>query len=374
MVPVNISDNLKILGRSLHLETQFNPEDPDIIQTLYERGKVLRKVRIRVKDKIATARISKWISEQHLEACNLLCFLSDAREKIIAHRHGRSLNALGKLFLLWGLTDEAIEVLNFAAYPESDSCQTANVQLIEAYQCRGEISKALALINPLLSKFPENDELWYERSKIRLKEKKYAEAFDDIKNAIQRRPEFDEYYLLAALYSLYIIINKNLAPELKSEGSAIQICITNLAEALKRTNRFSRAQLDPVLKSLQKQSAQEAVSKLQKLIESLTCEDCGLYELFYLFILYGDHGKKTDMIKQYIGRARMLADRYPENPRFHMNLGTGFIVYCREQLQKALHEFHTAQSLDWQVTDYELVKEAENLGNHFYDFMKRLLQ
>ena len=374
MVPVNISDNLKILGRSLHLETQFNPEDPDMIQTLYDQGKVLTKIRIHVRDKIADAGFPKWISEQHQEACDILRFLSETKEKILSHRHSRSLTALGKLFLFWGLTDEAIEVLNFAADPQSDSSQTANIQLIEAYQRRGEIQKASALIDPLLSKYPENDELWYERSKIRFQEKKYAEAFNDIKNAILKHPELDEYYLFAALASLNMAINKNLTSELPSQDSALRLCIKNLAQALKRTHRFSRIQLDPILKSLQKRNAMEAMIRLQGFIESLSREDCGLYELFYLFILYGDQGKKADMIKQYIGRTRMLTVRYPQNPRFHMNLGTGFIVHCREQFQKALHEFHTALSLDGHVMGHDLVKEAENLGNLFYDFMKRLLQ
>jgi hypothetical protein len=79
MVPVNISDNLKIIGRSLHLETQYNPEDHYLIQTLYEQGQVLSRIRNNVSNKMARTEFSQWISDRHQETREMLRFLSEAR-------------------------------------------------------------------------------------------------------------------------------------------------------------------------------------------------------------------------------------------------------------------------------------------------------
>jgi tetratricopeptide (TPR) repeat protein len=374
MVPVNISDNLKIIGRSLHLETQYNPEDHYLIQTLYEQGQVLSRIRNNVSNKMARTEFSQWISDRHQETREMLRFLSEAREKIRSLRHYRSLVSLGKLYLLWGLTDEAIDVFKVAADSESDSCLNAHTQLVEAYLRRSDTQKALEVINPLLSRYPEDHELWFERSKIYLEEKKYDQSFDDASNAIQRHPESEAYYLVAVLSGLYLTMNKGPIPEFKSQDSGVRICMKNLAESLKRADRFNQTQLDPILKSIQMGALSEAAVRLRRFIDSLSNEDGGLYDLFYLFILYGDQEKKTEILKQYIIRMRLFAKRHPTNPRYHRNLGIGFVVQCREQFQQVLNEFHTAQSLDGEMICHELIREAENLGNHFYDFMKRLLR
>jgi tetratricopeptide (TPR) repeat protein len=374
MVPVNISDNLKIIGRSLHLETQFNPADHYLIQTLYEQGQVLSRIRTNVSDKMTITGFSQWISDRHQETREMLRFLSDASESIRSHRHYRSLVSLGKLYLLWGLTDEAIDVFKVAADSESDSCLNASTQLVEAHLRRSDTQKALEVINPLLSKYPENHELWFKRSIIFLEGKKYDQSFDDANNAIQRYPESEVYYLIAALSSLHLVLNKDPVPEFKSQDSDMRNCKTNLTESLKRADRFTRSQLDPILKSIQIRAFSEAAVLLRGLIDSLSNEDNGLYDLFYLFVLYGDQAKKTDILKQYIFRMRLFTNRHPANPRYHRNLGIGFVVQCREQFQQALHEFHAAQSLNGEMINHELIKEAENLANHFYDFMRRLFR
>ena len=128
----------------------------------------------------------------------------------------------------------------------------------------------MALLNALLKKHPENWNLWFKRSKIFLREKKYSQSYHDVNKAISYYSDSDDMYLILALVCLYLVITKSVHPQIKSPDSGIRLCMSNLAEALNRTSRFSRIDLDPILKPLRKRSITDAAIQLQNLIDQLS--------------------------------------------------------------------------------------------------------
>ncbi|MCK5146080.1 hypothetical protein KAR48_04950 [bacterium] len=339
---VNFSDNIDVKSRQLHLQTHLSEDRKEYVHTLFDGGRVLRRIsRTSPKGSLLNDIIEecKNFHQLHISEIEMLYQIS-VRIKTV--RHAPSLLALGRSFLKWRLLDEALSELELAIIIDPNSTEIL-CSLSEAYRLRGGLKEAIDTILPSLKTKPVNADLWIKKGEIALDKKAWKTAHTSFKKAITNDPGRIECYLL---YSVSFILAIDSCDDEEGKTLLFEKARESLNRGMYRASTRDVI-AEKIVRALHKRNKAIALQSLEQWIEALPERQFEIrHDQFYLNYLYGENGRDSNVIDSYVKDLEKSISTNKDNAQWHNHLGIAYLLQCRQLIVKAIRQFEMAVKLD----------------------------
>jgi len=340
MARINFSDNIEAKGRQLHLQTHLSEDGGERIHTLFDGGRVLR--RLSFPQSKADPKVDALIHSTHIDMVSEIELLYQISVRIKTVRHAPSLLSQGRLFVKWRLLDEAVSELELARHiaPKNREVLAA---LSEAYRLRGGLKEALDILAPGLNDGLESALFWCQKGHIAILQKQWRAAQQCFVSALKVNPLHIESFLRSAEGYL-------LSHEGQGENGKRDRLVEKAREQIGRAihnSTFPIHRAEEALRLLHQQRVQQVLALLTVLLEEKPWAlPVDRYDRFYLDYLYGEQGRDAQRIQGYIRDLETAVRQYPPNGELHNRLGVAYMLQCRALFSHAIHEFQKALAIN----------------------------
>ena len=342
MARINFSDNLTAKGRQLHLQTHVSEDGDERVHTLFDGGRVLRRIAVPLARSESEERQFQEAHVAHEEMRSEIELLYQVSVRIKTVRHAPSLLALGRLFLKWRLLDEAVSELELARIMVSSSTEGL-LDLSEAFRLRGGLQEALAALETGLKKTTGYADFWVRKGQIEVQMGQWQAAQESCAEALKRNPDYGEAYLRVA-HVLLLACGTEI--DVQSRKAQMDKAREQLGRAIHRGG-LGGAEPEAVVRMLHKGDWEKAAAALESWLDrrpwALRLDD---HDRFYLDYLYGEQGRDSQRIQAYVQGLEETVDNHPGYADLHNRLGVAYMIQCRQLLTQAIAHFQTALRLN----------------------------
>jgi tetratricopeptide (TPR) repeat protein len=369
MARINYSDNIHARSRELHLQTRTFENESRIVSTLFDGGRVLAKEESWLDLDIAEENQAAVVEAFHKERKALIELLYSISARVKTVRHTLSLNKLGLQYLRWNLLDEAISEFELALQYDANYGE-AYLNLGEAFIKRGGLKEALNILKKGSQAAPKYADIWQKLGKVQYMLDQHQQAIQSFQKSLKINPNYDEPHFYIAFCLIDIIEG---LPDLKT---CRKYALDHLSRAANVSRRLQTPKFEEAMRLFHKDQLSQSRTLLQEISEDLPqVVDLDFHDAFYLNFMYGDRGRNTKIILDYVDRMERLVGEYEKFPDLHNKLGIGYLIQCRNLFSKALEQFQTAYSLN---PEYKRAKKnlklAQNDGKGFLILLRAMLK
>jgi len=375
MARINLSDNIHCRSRQLYLQTNTLEEESKIVSTLFDGGRVLRKVETPYDACIPDDRLSRLVETFHRENQSAISLLFEISTRIKTVRHIRSLVTLGRQFLRWNLLDETISELQLAIQYDA-TCGEAYYYLGEAYLRRGGVDEAIQILKKGIEVAPDYADLQYRLGKAHHAAGEFDQALKLFDRALEINPEYEEPHFAKAL-----CLVEMMAAEWDESGSSDQDVRfervkDNLSRVAAKSSRFRIPAFEEAMRQLHRRHITKTLDLMRQVERDLPkMIDLDFHDIFYLNVLYGERGRDRKAVDVYIAQLEALIRKHPTYPDLQNMLGVACLIQCRNVFNRSLRHFQKACDLN---PDFERaqsnLKLAKNDGKGLLILLRALLK
>jgi len=342
MTKISFSDNIHARGRELYLQTNTIEEEQKIVSTLFDGGRVLAKEETFYGPELTPEKLRERVEKLHSKTIASIEFLYSISAKVKTVRHPLSLNILGQQFLKWNLLDEAISEFELAIQYDVHYGK-AYLNLGEAYFRRGGLEEAVEILEKGVKVTPGYADMWQKLGKVYLKSHSYREAIQAFHRALKINSSYDEPHFSVALCLIEILVLGIQQKGLPTGEECRKQAREYLGRAAALSPRFQTPEFEEAMRKFHQGQAEQTLKLLQKIERELPeIINLDFHDTFYLSLLYGEKGRNTKAVEEYVSKLEELVKRHPNFPDVRNMLGIGYLIQCRNLFTKALHQFETA--------------------------------
>lgn len=375
MTQINFSNNIRVSSRNLHLQTNTFENDKNVISTLFDGGRVICKEEVVIDSIESKSSLKTAVKNFHISQLESIELLYTISSRVRTVRHPLSLMRLGRQFLRWNLLDEAIEEFKLALQYNPKFSEVYGY-LGNAFIRRGALEEAVEVLEQGVKIGKSYADIWLKLGVAYLRKKEFIKSLKMFKLSLKINPRFDEAHLLLAVLFLEIYINGIKEQGLPPVDQQIQLAKENLGKAVTLSKRMRNSTIQKAAQELYKGHLQESLTLLIQALDEVIPEiDLGFQDHFYLNFLYGDKGRDSHRIKEYIEKLENILNQSDHLPDIHNHLGVAYMIQCRHLFNQAINEFRTAYRLN---PEYQRAKRnlklTENDGKGFLILLRALLK
>ena len=342
MARINYSDNLSAKGRQLHLQTHVAEDGGERVHTLFDSGRVLRRISVPLHRSASTSQQDEEAFLAHEEIRSEIELLYQISVRIKTVRHAPSLLALGRLFLKWRLLDEAVSELELARILIGSGTEGL-LELSEAFQRRGGLSEALAALESGLKKPQGYADFWVRKGQLQIELGQWQESLESFNEAVKRNSNYGEAYLRMAQAHLLACAEPQ---EGENRRAHLEKAREHIGRALHRGG-LGGPEAEAIVRLLHKKDEIKALSQLSAWLETRpwALQTDG-YDRFYLDYLYGEQGRDAQRIQTHVQRLEEVVADHPDYADLHNRLGIAYMIQCRLLITQAIAHFQSALKLN----------------------------
>jgi len=375
MAKISFSNNIHARGRELYLQTNTIEEEQKIVSTLFDGGRVLAKEETFYGPELTTEELSERVEKLHSETITSIEFLYSISAKVKTVRHPLSLNTLGQQFLKWNLLDEAISEFELAIQYDGHYGKSY-LNLGEAYFRRGGLKEAVEILEKGVKILPGYADIWQKLGKVYLKSNRYKEAIQAFHRALKINPSYDEAHFFMALCLIEILVLGIQQKGLPTGEECRKQAREYLGRAAALSPRFQTPEFEEAMRKFHQGRVEQALELLHKIEKQLPeVINLDFHDAFYLGLLYGERGRNTKAVEEYVSKLEELVKKHPDFPDVRNMLGIGYIIQCRNLFNKALRQFETACEIN---PEYDRAKTnlklARNDGKGLLILLRAMLK
>ncbi len=373
MTRIHYSDNLHARGRELYLQTQ-NLDESKIVSTLFDGGRVLAKKAVPYDPGIAEDDLKSRAEKCHAQTRSDIELLYAISSRVKTVRHPPSMMRMGRQFLRWNLLDEAISELELALQYDSQ-LGDAYLALGEAYIKRGGHKEAVQVLENGVRVKPDYADMWQTLGKARLAGGQYPKAEKVFREALQINPSYDDAHFSLALCYLEVIAKGSQEGQ-DRQIDYLQKAREHLGRAIALSGRFQTPDVENAMRQIHQKEIKKALKSIREIDAGLKQRiDLHFDDAFYLGLMYGERGKDSEAVQEYVHKLETMAREYPDYPDIRNKLGVAYLIQCRHLFNKALHQFRKASELN---PDFEKAKNnlklARNDGKGLLILLRAMLK
>lgn len=375
MARINFSDNIEVRTRDLHLQTNTFDHEPKMVATLFDGGRVLTKEEAWLDLDTSEDNQTRIVKEYHQERKTLIELLYSISARVKTVRHTLSLNKLGLQYLRWKLLDEAISEFELALQYDGNYGEVY-LNLGEAFIKRGGLEEALDVLQKGIKVAPKYADMWQKLGKVQFRLGQHQQAIQSFQKSLKINPNYDEPHFYIA-FCLIDIIEKNITVQgLPNLKTCQKIALDHLSRAANVSTRLRTPKFEEAMRLFHKGELSQSRALLQELSENLPpVINLDFHDAFYLNFMYGDRGRNTQIILDYVDRMERLVSEHPEFPDIHNKLGIGYLIQCRNLFNKALEQFQeTCELAPEYKSARKNLKLAQNDGKGFLILLRAMLK
>lgn len=373
MENLGLNNDVLVGERKFHVQTSFSDTKKMIVSNVFNEGQVIDSKEVQANNGISDSELKNRIQEVHQELVTEMEVLYYINEKVKTVRHAPSANKLGLLFLDKNLYEEAIAQFNLALEIDPDFPEVYS-NLGKTYLIEGSYEKAIEILERGASQAPQFADIQNFLGFSYLHTKNYPKAVHHMEQALKLNPDYiGVHYHLGIAY---------LASVLKQESGEIPVedlqekASQHLNIASERMVNRHVPNFDKVIELVKKDSYQEAVDEFfQCKPKEVLTQFLSVENEFYLKFMYGGKGKDDAFIANYVTKLVDLIDEFPNYADIRNNLGTAYLIQCRNLFLKSLDEFRAALKINPKFQKAEKnLKLAENDGKGFLILLRAILK
>lgn len=375
MERINFSDDIQCKGRKLHLQTNTMADEGKIISTLFDGGRVLGKEISYYDTNLSIKELRKWVEELHSERMGGIEILYSISARVKTVRHSLSLNKLGLQFLRWNLLDEAISEFKLAIQYDHQFGE-AYLNLGEAFLRRGGVEEAVSILEKGVKVAPEYADMWQKLGMSYLQSRSYKKALEAFRRALKINPSYDEPLFSVSLCLIEVMVKGVKKKELPDEEECRKQIREHLHRVAALSARFRVPGFEEAMRRIHRGDMDQALKLLQEVDRELPkVVDLGFDDAFYLNFLYGQRGRNTKAVQEYVNKLEALVREHPNFPDIHNKLGVAYLIQCRSLFNRALHQFQRACDIN---PEYKRAKSnlklAKNDGKGLLILLRAMLK
>ncbi|NQT25631.1 tetratricopeptide repeat protein [candidate division KSB1 bacterium] len=374
MARINFSDNVEARGRNLHLQTNTLDENNHMVSTLFDGGRVLAKEDKVYQEDLADDALQNEVMIFHADRKESIerLYLISARVKTM--RHAQSMHMLGCLFLKWHLIDEAISEFEYALN-QDDQYGDAYLNLGRAYILRGGFQEAIEILQKGRNIATNYPDIQAELGYAYLLNHQHKEAIDMLEAALKINASYADVHYLLALVFFYRFLHEESGQDDNIEHFKDRT-IEHLNRAVSLSKRYRIKAVGEGVLFIKRGEFEAGYRKLLDTQEKIGPElDKTFHYEFYLNFLYGQDGRNHKYLDQYRATLEQLLREHPDYPDLHNYLGVTSLIQSREHINRAIHEFRTANQLNPEYQEAARnLKLTENDGKGFLLLLRAVLR
>ncbi len=375
MSRINFSENILARGRKLHLQTNTFADQCSIVSTLFDGGRVLATEETSYDPALSEEALREWVLSCHEQRLESIAVLYSVSARVKTVRHPASLIKLGLQFLKWNLSDEAIAEFELALQYDAQNGETY-LHLGKAYIKRGSAEEAIQTLRKGAEVAPQYADIWLRLAVALMMKKAFRKALASIQRALEINPDYDE-----ALYYQAFLLVEILDEKATGEGIPnFETCKVKVKESLSRAVSASKRFRTPLVEEAMRRFHQGHLKETRELLKRVGEElpvtiDLSFHDAFYLNYVYGDKGRNSLDVEQYIVKLEHLIKDHPRFPDVHNMLGIAYLMKCRDLFFKSLQHFQIACEIN---PNYKKAKRnrklTENDGKGLLILLRALLK
>jgi len=374
MTRIHYSDNIHARGRELYLQTQ-NLDEGKIVSTLFDGGRVLAKEAVHYDPGIAEDDLKSRAEKCHAQTRSDIELLYAISSRVKTVRHPPSMMRMGRQFLRWNLLDEAISELELALQYDSQ-LGDAYLALGEAYIKRGGHKEAVQVLENGVRVKPDYADMWQKLGKARLASGQYPKAEKAFREALQINPSYDDAHFALAFCYLEVIAKRWQEEKRSDKIVSLQKVREHLGRATALSSRYQTPDVENAMRQIHQKEIEKALKAIREIDAGLKQRiDLDFDDAFYLGLMYGEKGKDSEAVQEYVNKLETMAREYPDYPDIPNKLGVAYLIQCRHLFNKALHQFRRASELN---PDFEKAKNnlklARNDGKGLLILLRAMLK
>jgi len=382
MADIGFNDNIKIVGRTFHVQTASSSGTGNIRCEVFENGRVLSTAEVeferrnRSQKHSVDTRLKNVVESLHHEMMSEIELLFTIGEKLKKLGHAPSNSKIGLIFLQNNLINDAIDHFKMAIKNDPNFMEAYN-NLGLTYIQIGDAKKACQVYASAMQRGTNFTDLLNNYGLALIIEGKYKAAIGIIQKALKLNKKYTEaHYNLALLY-LKSIMADNTGEVLPPPSIRIQRAQEHLEMIKKSKIKIFDTIFDKLLKNVENDEIEAAVRILDDYRKKMFPRDVSslISTNFYLKFMYGGKGLDNDTIRRYEERLKASLNDNGDYADIWNNLGVIHLIQCRNLFLQALGEFRKALEIN---PDFEKAQKnkilVENDGKEFLILLRAILK
>lgn len=375
MQQIGYSNSIYFEDREFLIETSYDSEQFKVVIEITENGHVLDSYQFSINESSDEDEIRLFTEEKHNSISSDWELLFYIHRKVKNSQHSQSLNKLGLVFEKRNLLTEAIDCFNDAISIDKNYLD-AHLNLGNVYIKAGFFDQAVELFNKTIDTNPNYPDLHFSLGMVYLKKNDFNNSINSLERAIEINPDYDlAHFMLGKVYLTSMIDGQHTSDMIPSPLRQKKI-LAHLQKAIDLNSIFDQPGTKEALQKIQDGNFDSAIDLIEE-ADKLNQEKKGNHfdEEFYLRFMFGGKGKDDQLLSDYIDVLKEELEKNPKFPDLHNNLGTAYLIQCRNIFLKAMEQFRTAVKINPSYrTAKKNLKLAENEGKGFIILLRALLK
>lgn len=372
MEGVGLNSEVLAGGKKFHVQTNFLEPVEKIVSNIFDNGKVICKKELQIENGSANEDIKEQLDSVHKEMVAEIELLFYISEKVRTIKHSISNNKLGIVFYQKNLYEEAITEFKTATEIDPDFAD-AHKNLGFLYLKNKQYNEAYKALKIGLGKQPNYPDLHNILGCVFLEQKKYIDAISEFNIALKIFPNYAEAHFNLSLGYLKSIVDGMEDEQLPDIQERKDIAISHLqkAESFLKSDRLIEA-----YEYFDEDDIEKTIAILDRVKEdSHDTLKVDFENEFYLKFMFGGKGKDDEFISKYVNKLKETIKKYPNYADLRNNLGTAYLIQCRNLFLNALDEFRQAIKINLNFKKAaKNLKLAENDGRGFLILLRAILK
>ncbi len=374
---IGFNQTLRVGGRKLHIQTQFDHDTRKVQTAIFDGGKVIDTREYFIEEEMAPASLDAEVRQFHDLVVSDLELLFHVVNKIKSTKNSSALLKLGKMFLEKGFIDEAIETLK-TLNKLDPNCREVYIHLGRAFFQKGDYVAAQENLKQACDNDPNYPDVHVLLAGVYRKIQEPIQAMEALQKALALNADYVRAHLLLGLVLAESTLTLPTHPELAPPIERIKESKKHLQYALTQLDEHQRNKL---ISSIEKMDSREglveSLAEIEKAIDPTIFNHHRMMVdgEFYLKFMFADLEQNRKTLDNYIKILEKAVAKHPNYADVRHSLGTAYLLRGWHNFAKALESYREAVKINPQYKKAKTnMRLLENEARGFLILLRSVLK